>query len=830
MEVNGGEAAGVVRPVGVVSSDCPVPVEVEGSVVEKVEGEESKPSGLLSFSVPDVPIGAWVWACFMTVLWFGVCVDVAFFDGANPSESPCLGIGAYSQQSPIWCPCDLESGYQPTRLRIHKGLPTIVAGVFPVCDREQSRTAPWLFDYASHVFVLPHHNSGSAFMVVWVNFVPTPSKPIRGILPSRGDCERWLNSHAETVGFQHVRGLSVTEAAALVSAGSIERTAPVRLPPCSAEDEAILYEQNKFEFSFNVDLLRKYVSRVKDRENAQRVIDHLDSGHLSGHVAPALDQEFLDWSQETMDPDDLAFEEETIRKYAKFGYCAGPFALRPPFPNLQNKNQATCQKSFTIPKDSTEAPSPTMKRRFIVHGSWPTYASYNFLIPRSDTGRKYHTCGKFLSKVARYGKNTIVMMMDMVDCFMNFLLHVEEWHRQCVRVGKNFWVFKVGMFGSSCAGDFAENFTAFLTDIFREVFGLVDVCVYVDNFDNVVPPLPNGEPDWDTAWRQWRAMLTIAKIFRIRMHDFVEPTLCWGMEGANGVAIDSHLGWGGQSAPIPKAWLSEKRRVKFLRLTDGWLSQEKFTCTEVRQMVGVAQSLEVVLKCLSGYLSTLYAWQTRVERQVRSGVVKCRRAKVFSNPSVARILHNMVRLLEEREWSVPLIDWEATGSAEVCYVFADAATPKEFGLAYREPVWGKSAYCTFGDMRFYLAQMHDTVSLGLAKRETQLSQNFFELENYIMSVIEFVKRTGARRVHLVGDSQVAIGWIESCAPADAPANTLVRVLINAQLDLGFVLTTESVARSDTRIQRVDRMSKGDSVTMQVMDADGYVRIPWKRFQ
>jgi hypothetical protein len=83
---------------------------------------------------------------------------------------------------------------------------------------------------------------------------------------------------------------------------------------------------------------------------------------------------------------------------------------------------------------------------------------------------------------------------------MNFLLAVTEWHRQCVKVGEEFWVFRAGMFGSSCAGNFAENFMAFITDIFHEVFKLPYIGVFVDNFDNIVPPLLSGEPDWVTAY------------------------------------------------------------------------------------------------------------------------------------------------------------------------------------------------------------------------------------------------------------------------------------------------------------------------------------------
>jgi hypothetical protein len=415
------------------------------------------------------------------------------------------------------------------------------------------------------------------------------------------------------------------------------------------------------------------------------------------------------------------------------------------------------------------------------------------------------------------------MMVDMIDCFMNFLLRDDQWHRQCVKVDGKFWVFRVGMFGSSCAGDFAENFTAFITDIFSEVFGLVNVRVFVDNFDNVVPPLPNGEPDWATAWHQWETMLTVAKILGIRMHDFVEPSLVWGREDPAGNFIDSHLGWGGETYPTPRAWLSVKRQAKFRRLARGWASQTSFSCTEVRQIVGLTQSLEVVLKCLAGQLSLLYAWQTQVERQVRSHCVRSRKAKVFSNKGISRILCGMITLLDQRSWSVPLIDWVEAADATVCNIYADAAVPKEDGLAY-SPVWGKAAYCEFEGQKFYYARKHSTASLNAAKRLKQLSANYLELENYVTGIIEFVKLTGAKRVHLTGDSTTATGWISICVPEDKPAIALLNTLFDAQLDLGFILTVEAVSRFEPHIVLADHLSKNKQFAISEMRTNGFVDV------
>ncbi len=111
---------------------------------------------------------------------------------------------------------------------------------------------------------------------------------------------------------------------------------------------------------------------------------------------------------------------------------------------------------------------------------------------------------------------------------MNFVLKVTEWHRQCVRVDEEFWVIPVGMFGSRSAGDFAENFTTIVTDIFKEFLNMPNVRVYVDNFDNVVAPISPGVPNWHQANIEWNSMLQLAKLLGIPMHEHLAPTLKWG--------------------------------------------------------------------------------------------------------------------------------------------------------------------------------------------------------------------------------------------------------------------------------------------------------------
>ena len=82
------------------------------------------------------------------------------------------------------------------------------------------------------------------------------------------------------------------------------------------------------------------------------------------------------------------------------------------------------------------------------------------------------------------------------------------------------------MFGSRSAGDFAENFTTVVTEIFREVLAMPNVRVYVDNFDNVVPPKSPGVPDWQRAGMELQGILEYLqeKDWTAQLVDWHSPT------------------------------------------------------------------------------------------------------------------------------------------------------------------------------------------------------------------------------------------------------------------------------------------------------------------
>ena len=408
---------------------------------------------------------------------------------------------------------------------------------------------------------------------------------------------------------------------------------------------------------------------------------------------------------------------------------------------------------------------------------------------------------------------------------MQFVLRLCEWHRQCVQVGKEFWVFPVGMFGSKNAGDFAENFTTLVTDICREILGMPNVNVYVDNFDNAVPPLEPGIPDWERARIEWRSMLQLTKMLGIPTHEHMEPTVAWGYTDPLGKVVDGHLGWGGETLPTPKIWVPVKRRTKIKGLAERWASQTKFGCSQIASIVGVFQSLQTGLKFLGKFLASLIAWQTRCEQRVRLQLVRDRKAEVFPNKNVSRVLQGMVSMLEHREWSVPLIDWHSPLANQIVYVYADAATPKKLGTSYNSKVWGKAAYTSFqvDGVQRHIALMskHKVESIQAAKRVAALSSAILELENYVQAIIKVAKISKAKIVCIVGDCEVALKWIDLCVPKDPDAARLLAILIENQMDHKFTTRTLWKSNTDETIKIADRLSKGDDVLLQAMLQAGY---------
>jgi hypothetical protein len=780
----------------------------------------------------SLDVETFAWICLMSKLWFGFVPNYDFGSQSHPrllqggiKPSGCaiilidesagerfaedLKSALMQQQKVIWCQRLSESvGKARGRLASSRGS-----------------------SKASHALMRAHTGSRHKTLCVsWFNF-KIEGPLVVEVLPSPQGCKDWRVSKEAATLFSFPAICDISE---LLRTDTITLATPRCLPLCSREDENKLFS-NAPQSPFNVEGLKLFRNKLTDGSLLEKVILALSAGHEADFAAVKLDEVYRDFSTPESSKEEIAFKKKTLRKYAKNNHAIGPFK-KPPFPNSKNPFQPTVNSSFTIPKDKLAAVGPDAKRRYIVHASDPDHLSLNFHLPRQATGRSTHTCAHFHSRVARLGPGSLVMFMDMKDCFMNFVLKVTEWHRQCVRVDEEFWVIPVGMFGSRSAGDFAENFTTIVTDIFKEFLNMPNVRVYVDNFDNVVAPISPGVPNWHQANIEWNSMLQLAKLLGIPMHEHLAPTLKWGAIAENGTEIDGHLGWGGESVPRPRVWVPLKKRKRILLLASQWASQRKFSCSEIGSIVGIFQSLQIVLRYLGKYLSLLISWQTKCERSVRLRLTGNRKMKVFSNGHVGRVLRGITQSMESKNWAVPMVDWHdaSRASDKIVSVYADAATPKKFGTSYNSKVWGKGAYCTYttaeGKNDIVLMQKHQLPSIKAAKRNLALSSALLELENYIQSIIMIAKRSKARSLCIVGDCKVALDWIDNCIPKDINAKRLVAILCDAQLELQFTLKTLWKSNNDETIKIADRLSKGDDVLLQEMLNAGYVRLQYEQAQ
>jgi hypothetical protein len=68
-----------------------------------------------------------------------------------------------------------------------------------------------------------------------------------------------------------------------------------------------------------------------------------------------------------------------------------------------------------------------------------------------------------------------------------------------------------------------------------------------------------------------------------------------------------------------------------------------------------------------------------------------------------------------------------------------------------------------------------------------------------------------------------LDWITTCFPQDKYAAFLLGILLDAQLELGFTVATVHLSRTELRVVRADKISRGDSHILQVMQADGYAK-------
>jgi hypothetical protein len=276
------------------------------------------------------------------------------------------------------------------------------------------------------------------------------------------------------------------------------------LKPCSEEMETQLMNQNPV-LPFNVEMFRECAPWVP-KALARVVIKGLERGWDSEYAAEGLEYH-IDWAEEEVSEELEKRTKQTLEKYRKLGFVAGPFEGRPPFPNSHTDAQPIVIRKFAIPKDKWAENPEDAGWRVIFNSAFPQHFAINTHQPRRNAGRPYFTLGKFFQRLAQLGPGCVVSFVDVVNCYMNYVVKWEDRARQIVKVGGSYYVVGVGMFGSRCAGDFNDCLTHFVLDVLAKRFGMPEVRAYVDNYANITPPKGGCDPDLRKGEEEWLKML-----------------------------------------------------------------------------------------------------------------------------------------------------------------------------------------------------------------------------------------------------------------------------------------------------------------------------------
>ena len=593
---------------------------------------------------------------------------------------------------------------------------------------------------------------------------------------------------------------------------------PVTLPPIGAREAEEMYAK-AFRSSFIVKEFIAVAPLIADRQLADRVIKGLTEGWGSGFRGRSF--EFQNRSRE-LDPEDDQVLHDTLVGYRSKGYAIGPFPHRPPFPTPQFPDvQPIVHMAFTVPKERWSEDPRGGPQRMIVHGSTPVFESFNDLTPRADSGYPYHTSAGFLKKVARGGPGALVMLIDCCDWFMQLATPPREWARQCLQAKDEFWVVCVGMFGSVYAGDNSNCVAQFLCNVGREVYKIKGLDFYVDNFECVVPGLPDESPDWTTAHECWKSINSMMDRFGIRCHHRAPPARTIAAVPNSLTDVSSHLGW---CCDVQRqmVFVPEKKRPIILRLVEQWSELKKFSLEDLESMCGFFLFLSLVLRFLKANVGVLMRLKSKASTSV-SRLGWKRKARCLSSPRATTALKSLRFLLQEWDWSGRITAWDWRDGPDII-IHADAAIPKEKGLGYNSAQWGRGAWVveTKSEVgRWFYSDMWEVELIECAKRKKALSAPFLEFMNYT-ACIRLAGKLGFKRIAVLGDCKPAVGWLDSMWGSDS---IIMDVLFDLSMEMskgGFEFVITQVKREE--IATADALSRNCVQVIQELRRTGLRRV------
>jgi len=506
---------------------------------------------------------------------------------------------------------------------------------------------------------------------------------------------------------------------------------------------------------YNYELFVVYARQVSDRVLAERVLRGLQPG-VGFRTGCELKGDFLeDHSVQLPARDTKKILERTLQRVEQ-GYVLGPFK-RPPFPNEWCSRQAIITLLFCIDKDKWVKNG---KVRIISHKSFPPDDSINHHTPRRDSGHEYYTFRKFLCKVARGGKGSLVAAADVIDAYKTTVFSSEDWWQQCHEVAGMFFVDCCGIFGSVTAADTWNCLITLVMLMVAEVLQIPGVDAYVDNIDLVVPPKSTGVPDYKRARGLANVLWKFMEQLGFPLHEIEAPT----------TKVPKHLGWAVNTMEMTVS-LPEGRLVRLRALLKAWSGRKSCTIKELRKVCGYFQYVSSVLVFLKAIVGSVIQLRTRWEASSRRGM--------HTLPLDFRAALEWFQfLLAAWDGSYPIYDSLRTDYD--CTVFADAGYSNSDGGA----CWGAGAFSEDRKVFYSFEWTAEEVSVGHPS-----GSPYFELFNYVTAAVTMAVR-GAQSVFMVVDCEPAAAAFNKRYSSSADMLELLRFLDCAMLVLPFVVTID----------------------------------------
>ena len=404
------------------------------------------------------------------------------------------------------------------------------------------------------------------------------------------------------------------------------------------------------------------------RELVEGVIECLEKGWSTYYRG--FSEWYQNFSKLMTKPEEKEQEKQMrkeIEEEIKKGRVAGPFP-RPPFPVPWCKKQPKVCRIFGIPKNKLDPSDPTL--RIIFDKSFPAGISKNDLTPRTDAMLPYWQAVFFLQKIAQLGRNTLMFFADVKSAYKLLTIKPEEWNIQVFQIGDEFFVDKTLIFGDVAGADGWDRFMRVDRAIARLVLQLENLEYYVDNTSNLTAPLPNGSPNAEKAYADWKAFLEHYASIGMPLHHLIEPT----------TRTEGYLGWG-IDTELMIVFIKLERREHLVETLTELKESKVWSKSKLDSLIGVLTFCATVIHCLRAPLRQFLVMQTFMEKP------KNRHLTSFGVPKHVKFVCSWILHY--------LSTWNGEASITRLFnpkpkrtIFVDAGT-----LLVSEEIWGLGAWC-----------------------------------------------------------------------------------------------------------------------------------------